>query len=397
MTTICILGGGFGGLYTALRLQQLDWGSVQRKIILVDKSDRFVFTPLLYELLTGEMTAWEVAPTFQDLLQGTNIEFRQGTVESIDLTSQSVQVSGYEPINYDKLVLSLGGETPIGNTPGVAEHTIPFRNLNDVNRLEGRLRQLETSDAEKIRVAIVGAGFSGVELACKLADRLGDRGRIRLVELGTKILPAAVEFNQTAAQAALSERKVWIDLETSVKEVTATELAMEYREQVDRIPVDVVLWTVGNQANPVVASLVFERNLRGQIKTLPTLQTVDRPEVYALGDLAEVTDRDGNKIPATAQSALQQADFAAWNIWSQTLHKPLLPFRYTNLGEMMALGNNSATLSGLGLQLDGTAAYLARRLVYLYRLPTLNHQIQVGLHWIGQPIAQLLSKVGTKA
>jgi demethylphylloquinone reductase len=394
MTTICILGGGFGGLYTALRLQELDWGGVQRKIILVDKSDRFVFTPLLYELLTGEMTAWEVAPTFQDLLQGSNIEFRQGTVESIDLTAQSVQVSGYEPISYDKLVLSLGGETPIGNTPGVAEHTIPFRNLSDVNRLEGRLRQLETCDAEKIRVAIVGAGFSGVELACKLADRLGERGRIRLVELGTKILPAAVEFNQTAAQAALSARKVWIDLETSVKEVTATELAMEYREQVDRIPVDVVLWTVGNQVNPVVANLVFERNLRGQIKTLPTLQTVDRPEVYALGDLAEVIDSDGNKIPATAQSALQQADFAAWNIWSQTLHKPLLPFRYTNLGEMMALGSNSATLSGLGVQLDGTAAYLARRLVYLYRLPTLNHQIQVGLHWIGQPIAQLLAKVG---
>jgi demethylphylloquinone reductase len=395
MTTICILGGGFGGLYTALRLQQLDWGNIQRKIILVDKSDRFVFTPLLYELLTGEMTAWEVAPTFQDLLQGTNIEFRQGTVESIDLTSQSVQVSGYEPINYDKLVLSLGGETPIGNTPGVAEHTIPFRNLNDVNRLEGRLRQLETSDAEKIRVAIVGAGFSGVELACKLADRLGERGRIRLVELGTKILPVAIEFNQTAAQTALSARKVWIDLETSVQEVTATELAMEYREQVDRIPVDVVLWTVGNQVNPVVANLVFERNSRGQIKTLPTLQTVDRPEVYALGDLAEVIDADGNKIPATAQSALQQADFAAWNIWSQTLNKPLLPFRYTNLGEMMALGSNSATLSGLGVQLDGTWAYMARRLVYLYRLPTLNHQIQVGLHWIGQPIAQLLAKVGS--
>ncbi len=394
MTTICILGGGFGGLYTALRLQQLDWSNVQHKIILVDKSDRFVFTPLLYELLTGEMTAWEVAPTFQDLLQGTNIEFRQGTVESIDLTSQSVQVSGYEPINYNKLVLALGGETPVGNTPGVAEHAIPFRNLNDVSRLEGRLRALETSNAEKIRVAIVGAGFSGVELACKLADRLGDRGRIRLVELGTKILPAAVEFNQTAAQAALSTRKVWIDLETSVKEVTADELVMEYREQIDRIPVDMVLWTVGNQVNPVVANLVFDRNLRGQIKTLPTLQTVDRSEVYALGDLAEVIDSDGNKIPATAQSALQQADFAAWNIWSQTLNKPLLPFRYTNLGEMMALGSDSATLSGLGVQLDGTWAYLARRLVYLYRLPTLNHQIQVGLHWVGQPIAQLLAKVG---
>ncbi len=395
MTTICILGGGFGGLYTALRLQQLDWGNTQRKIILVDKSDRFVFTPLLYELMTGEMTAWEVAPTFQDLLQGTDIEFRQSTVESIDLVTQTVTVSGSANIIYDKLVLSLGGETPIGNTPGVAEHTIPFRNLQDVSRLEGRLRHLETSDQEKIRVAVVGGGFSGVELACKLADRLKERGRIRLIELGDKILPAAVEFNRTAAEAALHQRKVWIDLETSVTEVTADELAMDYRDQIDRIPVDVVLWTVGNQVNPVVANLTFQRNLRGLIKTLPTLQTVDRPEVYALGDLAEIIDADGHKVPATAQSALQQADFAAWNIWSQTLHKPLLPFRYTNLGEMMALGTNGATLSGLGLQLDGTWAYLARRLVYLYRLPTLNHQIQVGLHWIGQPIANLLAKVGS--
>jgi demethylphylloquinone reductase len=394
MTTICILGGGFGGLYTALRLQQLDWGNTQRKIILVDKSDRFVFTPLLYELMTGEMKAWEVAPTFQDLLQGTDIEFRQGTVESIDLGTQTVTVSGSANIIYDKLVLALGGETPIGNTPGVAEHTIPFRNLQDVTRLEGRLRHLETSDQEKIRVAVVGGGFSGVELACKLADRLKERGRIRLIELGDKILPAAVEFNRTAAEAALNQRKVWIDLETSVTEVTADELAMDYRDHIDRIPVDVVLWTVGNQVNPVVANLTFQRNLRGLIKTLPTLQTVDRPEVYALGDLAEIIDADGHKVPATAQSALQQADFAAWNIWSQTLHKPLLPFRYTNLGEMMALGTNGATLSGLGLQLDGTWAYLARRLVYLYRLPTLNHQIQVGLHWIGQPIAQLLAKAG---
>jgi demethylphylloquinone reductase len=394
MTTICILGGGFGGLYTALRLQQLDWSGQQRRIVLVDKSDRFVFTPLLYELLTGEMTAWEVAPTFQDLLQGTDIEFRQGTVESIDLVTKTVAITESTAIKYDQLVLSLGGETPIGNTPGVAEHTIPFRNLTDVTRLEGRLRQLETSDREKIRVAVVGAGFSGVELACKLADRLGERGRIRLVELGDKILPAAVEFNRTAAQTALSQRQVWIDLETSVTEVTADELALAYREQVDRIPVDVVLWTVGNQVNPVVASLNLQRNLRGLIKTLPTLQTVDRPEVYALGDLAEIIDADGNKIPATAQSALQQADFAAWNIWSQTLQKPLLPFRYNNLGEMMALGTNSATLSGLGLQLDGTWAYLARRLVYLYRLPTLNHQVQVGLHWIGQPIAQFLTNAG---
>jgi demethylphylloquinone reductase len=394
MTTICILGGGFGGLYTALRLQELNWGTATRKIVLVDKSDRFVFTPLLYELLTGEMKTWEVAPTFQDLLKGTDIEFRQGTVELIDLTAKSVALSGTPSITYDHLVLSLGGETPLQDIPGVPENTIPFRNLPDVTRLEGRLRQLETSEQEKIRVAVVGAGFSGVELACKLADRLGERGRLRLVELGARILPTAQEFNRTAADKALRERQIWIDLETGVSSVTEAELGLRYREQIDQIPVDLVLWTVGNQVNPLVADLTFQRNQRGQIKTQPTLQTIDRPEVYALGDLAEILDPDGKAIPATAQSALQQADFAAWNIWSQILGKPLLPFRYSNLGEMMALGSNSATLSGLGINLDGSWAYLARRLVYLYRLPTLNHQIQVGLNWIGQPLANLLGKAG---
>jgi demethylphylloquinone reductase len=128
--------------------------------------------------------------------------------------------------------------------------------------------------------------------------------------------------------------------------------------------------------------------------TRPTLQTADRDEVYALGDLAEIIDGSGKTVPATAQSALQQADFAAWNIWATILEKPLLPFRYNDLGEMLTLGNNNATLSGLGLQLDGPMAYLARRLVYLYRLPTFDHQVQVGLSWIGQPFAQLLAKAG---
>jgi demethylphylloquinone reductase len=393
MSTICILGGGFAGLYTALSLQRLDWGTQQRKIILVDKSDRFVFTPLLYELLTREMADWEIAPAFRDLFKGTDIEFRQATVEGIDLAGRSVALGDGTAIDYDYLLLGLGGETPTAMTPGATDHAIPFRNLEDVARLESRLRELENSDREKIRVAVVGAGYSGIELACKLADRLGDRGRLRVVELGDKILGRSPEFNREAAAKALEERQIWIDLETAVTEVAADSIALKYREAIDNIPVDLVLWTVGNQVNPQVAALNLQRNGQGQILTSPTLQTVDRSEVYALGDLAEIRGENGQVIPATAQSALQQADFAAWNIWASILDKPLLPFRYNNLGEMMTLGTNNATLSGLGLQLEGPLAYLARRLVYLYRLPTFEHQVQVGLSWVTQPVAQLLKAV----
>jgi demethylphylloquinone reductase len=279
-------------------------------------------------------------------------------------------------------------------TTGATEYAMPFRNLADVSRVASRLRELENSDREKIRVAVVGAGFSGIELSCKLADRLGERGRLRIIELGDKILGRSKDFNRAAANQALEERKIWVDLETSVTEVTADSISLKYREAIDNIPVDLVLWTVGNQVNPQVDALALQRNSQGQILTRATLQTVDRDEVYALGDLAEIHDENGRVIPATAQSALQQADFAAWNIWATILQKPLLPFRYNDLGEMMTLGTNNATLSGLGVQLDGTLAYLARRLVYLYRLPTFEHQVQVGLSWVTQPFAQLLKNVG---
>ncbi len=393
MTSICILGGGFAGLYTALRLQQMSWDNHEHEIVLVDKSDRFVFTPLLYELLTQEMATWEVAPTFQDLFKGTNIKFRQAVVQSINLDQQEVHFSNDQTLAYDHIVLALGGETPLTGVTGVEQYGIPFRNLTDVSRLENRLRALEDSQQDKIRVAIVGAGYSGVELACKLADRLGERGRLRIIERGEKILQAAPEFNREAAQKALSKREIWIDLETSITEVTASTISIEFREQVDQIPVDIVLWTVGNKVSPAVAELDLRRNLQGQIKTLPTLQTVDRSTVYALGDLAEIFDQDGKTVTATAQSAMQQADFAAWNIWATSTGRSLLPFRYTNLGEMMALGKDNATLTGLGLKLDGTAAYLARRLVYLYRLPTIEHQIQVGLNWINRPVAEFLKSI----
>jgi demethylphylloquinone reductase len=122
-----------------------------------------------------------------------------------------------------------------------------------------------------------------------------------------------------------------------------------------------------------------------------TLQVVDHPKIFALGDAAAILDPAGEYIPSTAQVAFQQADFVAWNVWSSLTDRPLLPFKYTNLGEMMVLGDNNAVLSGLGIQLDGPLAYLARRFVYLYRLPTLEHQVKVGLNWLTQPLVKLLS------
>ncbi|MDP5339543.1 MAG: NAD(P)/FAD-dependent oxidoreductase [Nodularia sp. (in: cyanobacteria)] len=389
---ICILGGGFGGLYTALRLSQLPWENDQKpEIVLVDQSDRFIFAPLLYELLTGELQTWEIAPPFEELLQNTGVRFCQAVVSGIDTEQQRVYLQDGPEIAYDRLVLALGGETPLDMVPGATNHAYPFRNITDAYRLEERLRVLEESNADKIRVAIVGAGYSGVELACKLADRLGEKGRFRLIEIGDQILRTSPEFNREAAKKALEAKKVFLDLETKVESIGQDTISLEYKNQVDTIPVDLVIWTVGTRVAPVVKTLALKQNQRGQITTTPTLQVLEHPEIFALGDLADCVDAEGQQVPATAQVAFQQADYTAWNIWASLSDRPLLPFRYQQLGEMMALGKDNATLTGLGVKLDGSLAYLARRLAYLYRMPTLDHQLKVGFNWLVRPIIDTLS------
>jgi demethylphylloquinone reductase len=388
---IGILGGGFGGLYTALRLHQLAWEHGKKpEITLIDRQANFVFTPLLYELVTGELQTWEIAPPYAELLQGTNIRFVQGSVVKIDAPSETqsdrvaktVTLADETEFTFDRLVLALGCETPSENVPGVTEHAIPFRNLHDAQRLESKLRLLESTPTDRIRIAIVGAGYSGVEVACKLADRLKDT-----------ILPDAPEFNRNAALKALEQRGIWVDLETTVESVSADSIGLIYKGQTDIIPVDIVMWTVGNQVSPAVNNFGLPLNPQGKIAVNSMLQVRDNPNIFALGDAAAIIDADGESIPTTAQSAFQESDFVAWNVWSSLTDRPLLPFDYTNLGEMMTLGTDNAVLSGLGIQLDGPLAYLARRLVYLYRLPTLEHQLKVGFNWLTQPLVKLLSSV----
>ncbi len=393
---ICILGGGFGGLYTALRLSQLPWTAPAKpEIYLVDRSDRFLFAPLLYELMTGELQAWEVAPSFEELLAGTDIRFIQAEVAQIDVDSRSVTLKDGQTLVCDRLVLALGGEPPMDLVPGAADHALPFRTMADAYQLEERLRVLENSTVEKIRVAIIGGGYSGVELACKLAERLGDRGRLRLVELGDKILRNSPDFNREAALKALEAHGVWLDLDTSVTGITADSLDLGYKGAIDTIPAEIVIWTVGTRVVETVKSLPLPHNGRGQLLTTAFLQAVDHPEIFALGDLADCQDADGNPVPTTAQSAFQQAEYAGWNIWASLSDRPLLPFRYVHLGEMMTLGTHNATLTGLGFKLDGPLAALARRMAYLYRMPTLEHQLRVGLSWMTQPLVSALNHLGS--
>ncbi|WRL40010.1 NAD(P)/FAD-dependent oxidoreductase [Cyanobacterium aponinum UTEX 3222] len=390
MNKIVILGGGFGGLYTAIKLAQFPWQESNPEIVLIDKNDRFLFSPLLYELITDEMQSWEVAPSYYELLSNTSIRFLQDTVTEIDDTARQISLKNNGDLSYDYLVMALGGKTPVNQVSGASDFAIPFRTLEDAYRVKEKLRVLENSDLEAIRVVVVGGGYSGVELALKVADRLGKRGKIRIVDRGSEILSDSPEFNRKTAEKALRDRTIWTDLETEVTNITEKDISLSYKNQIDTIPVDLVLWTVGTKPVMLEKKFPFATNAQGKIEINSYLQVKDNSVVWALGDLVECYDQQGKKLPATAQVAFQQADYCAWNIWATIENKPLLAFKYQPLGEMLALGKDSATISGLGLSLGGGLGYLARRLIYLYRLPTFEHQMAVAMNWITSPLTQLI-------
>lgn len=390
MNKIVILGGGFGGLYTAIKLAQFPWQESNPEIVLIDKNDRFLFSPLLYELITDEMQSWEVAPSYYELLSNTSIRFLQDTVTEIDDTARQISLKNNGNLSYDYLVMALGGKTPVNQVSGASDFAIPFRTLEDAYRVKEKLRVLENSDLEAIRVVVVGGGYSGVELALKVADRLGKKGKIRIVDRGSEILSDSPEFNRKTAEKALCDRTIWTDLETEVTNITEKDISLSYKNQIDTIPVDLVLWTVGTKPVMLEKKFPFATNAQGKIEINSYLQVKDNSVVWALGDLVECYDQQGKKLPATAQVAFQQADYCAWNIWATIENKPLLAFKYQPLGEMLALGKDSATISGLGLSLGGGLGYLARRLIYLYRLPTFEHQMAVAMNWITSPLTQLI-------
>jgi len=382
-THICILGGGFGGLYTALYLQRFS-GLKQCRVTLVDPKKHFLFTPLMYELVTGELQPWEIAPSFHSLLQGTNVKHQRDMAQTVDLRTKRVKLESGKSLTYDYLVLAVGKDTYLGTIPGAAEHAYPFRTLADAQHLREQLRFLEASERSQIRIAIVGGGPSGVELAGKLADRLQERGQIRLIDRGDDILKSFSRASRITAYRTLSAKGVEVNLCTSIAEIGADWIAVKTQGEVSQTAVDLVLWTAGNQPIEWVRRLECDRNSHDQLIAHRTLQLQGYPEVFVLGDLADVRNAQGQPVPATAQVAYQQADHAAKNLWAVVQNRRPKPFRYLHLGEMITLGKDSAAVFSFGLSLRGRLACVVRRLVYLQRLPTLRHRLRVIKHQLTQ-------------
>ncbi len=388
---ICILGGGFAGLYTALDLAKLPLiksGAV--KVTLVEPKDNFLFTPLLYELLTGELQRWQIAPSYQKLLHNTPIKLCQDKATEIDLINRQVKLANHGYLNYDYLVLAVGTENRFAEIEGLREYALTFRSLEDYELLNQKLHLLETSGRRKIRVGVIGGGANGVELACKLGDRLADKGQIYLLQRSSSILKGFPRGLVKSAHKSLGDRAVQIYYDTQVEEISETEISLSKNEQFFNLPTDIVIWATGNQSLSFLQNLPCEKTPNGKLKALPTLQLAEFPEVFALGDLAQIPQGKSNYAPNKAQSAYQQASCAAGNLNVLLQGKRTSKFRYLHLGDMMTLGKKSAIVSSYGINMTGYLADVMRRLVYIQRLPTTRHRLQVFKNWFGTSLRKRL-------
>jgi demethylphylloquinone reductase len=389
---IVIVGGGFAGLFTALDLAGA--GDVS----LISDEDHFLFAPMLYEYLSGEVEAWHIAPRYKELLD-ENVNLVQDKVANIDLEKHSVTFeTGREPFTYDVLVLAVGGVSNYAGVAGAAQFSFPFRKIAHADAL--RQRMVEALDAvppdlppqdvrSALTFAIVGAGASGAELSTKMADLLRDaferralhgEPRILLIEMGDKVVPGMGQEIRSYVESALQESRVELHTLTRVLRVTANSVTVEHNGEQTEINTAGVVWTGGVLMNPLIQTLQTDKTERGLLRVKPTLQLMGHDDVFALGDIAFFPDATPT-LAGTAQLALQQAHLAARNIKSFIAGDELQTKHFEELGEAVSLGTERAAVLTAGKVFGGPLARQARFALYTSRLPTWHHRLRVGASW----------------
>tara|TARA_B100000214_G_C23934250_1_gene612323 strand:- start:321 stop:1505 length:1185 start_codon:yes stop_codon:yes gene_type:complete len=358
---VVIIGAGFGGLSAALTLShQKD----KPNIILIDPKEKFVFTPLLYELLSHEMMSWEIAPTYVSLTQDAGINFIQDSVISINTQDKIVQTKQGKVVSYSKLLISTGSKINDFDIPGVSEFASQFKSLNDVKNLSSFIDEINIRDSENKDLVIVGAGSSGVELACKVSDMTSGKINIILLESNDIIMNGSKFFNREIALKELKKRGVKVYLKTEVKEVKSDVVSafsiQDLNSSHSLFKYKMLIWTAG--VKPEIPEITPQVNTeRGRIIVDQYLKLIGSESVFAIGDVSSI---QGKSLPQSAQVASQQGNLVAKNIYLSLLGKSLSVFKYVDYGEMLSLGVENASLTGLGITLSGSIAFKIRRAAY---------------------------------
>ncbi len=388
---IVILGGGFGGLFTALEIG----GAAD--VTLVSDADHFLFTPMLYEYLSGEVEQWHIAPRYNELLED-NVHSVRSAATGIDLKAQTVSLANQQTLNYDVLVLALGGITNYVGVEGAEEFSKPFRKIKHADNLRALMvaaldripPDMSPLDVRgELTFAVVGAGASGCELSTKMADLLQDavkrRGlagepRVLVIEMTDRVVPGMGDQIREFVEDALEKSGVEVHTETRVVKVTQDAITFEHEGKEETLKTAAVVWTGGVKMNPVIEHLDVEKSKRGLLVVKPTLQLSQHVNVFALGDIAFYPDATAT-LAGTAQLAFQQASLAGDNIKSYLQGNEMKTRHFEELGEAISLGTERAAVLTGGKAFGGALARQARFALYTSRLPTWHHRLRVGASW----------------
>ncbi|MEM9768377.1 MAG: NAD(P)/FAD-dependent oxidoreductase [Cyanobacteria bacterium P01_D01_bin.71] len=400
-----ILGGGFAGLFTALHLCHKRY---PHPIILVDQAERFVFKPLLYELLSSEMTTNQVWPRFTELLNCDAVTFVQGRISAIDLDKKDVKLDSGLCYPYGKLVLALGSTANYFGIAGAREHTFSLRDGSDAialgQHLRARLQQASQTRDDQQRQAllttvVVGAGPAGIEMAATLGDLLpewyrklnGNVNDIRIVVLNRSEQILKGDMNgklRGTTLDALDSRTVRPEIlsKATVQEVSSDQVTYQQAGVNHEIPAATVVWAAGNDVHPLIKSLpVEERDRAGRLKALPSLQLPAFPHVFVGGDVS-VLDAP---LPATAQVAYQQGAGIANNLMALAQNSPLKPVKVSLRGTLMKLGlREGAAYLFDKVLISGRAGHLMRQGTYLELLPNPVHNFKATVEWLTEEVFQ---------
>ena len=368
---IVIIGGGMGGLFTALDLAGTG------DVTLVSDEDHFLFTPMLYEYLSGEVEKWHIAPNYDELLD-ERVNLVRGKATDIDLAAQTVAVGSlFQPINFDILVLAVGGTTNYAGVEGAEEFALPFRKIAHADRLRQRMvdaldrvaPNLPPQDTRKaLTFAIVGAGASGVELSTKMADLLRDaferralsgEPRVVVIEMGNRVVPGMGEAIREYVEDALRESRVEVHTLTRVVRLKKDAVTVDHNGIQTEIETAATVWTGGVRVNPLAERLDVGKTDRGLILVEPTLQVRSHENVFALGDIAFFKDATPT-LAGTAQLAVQEAGLAARNIRAFIAGEKLETKHFEELGEALSLGTERAAVLAAGKTFGGPLARQAR-------------------------------------
>ena len=401
-TKILILGGGFGGLYTALELEKIFGKDPEVEITLVNRENFFLFTPMLHEVAASDLDITAIVNPIRKMLRRTN--FFNGEVISVDLAGKQVEVThGIESdhghwVAYDHLVLALGSVTNFYGIPGLAERALTMKSLADAVALRTRLiEHLEEADFEccpalrqpLLTFVVAGGGFAGVETVAAINDFLHaalpsyahlnkEMLRVVLVEFTPAILPELGQELGKYAREKLAQRGIEFNLNTKVLGMSERGIELSSGET---IPSRTLIWTAGTAPSPLLESLSCAKD-RGRLAVNEFLEVPAYPGVWALGDCASILDKTtGRPYPPTAQHALRQGKLLGQNIASAIQGGAKKPFEFKIIGQLAAIGRRTGVAQIFGFKFSGFIAWWLWRTIYLSKLPRLEKKLRVTVDW----------------